>query len=209
MERFVGLDFGTTNSSLAVRKPGEREPSLTRFADGRGGTTSTFRSVLYFEEDHVNGRLELRSLAGPEAIERYRAQATGNTRLIQSLKSYLASSLFTSTAVFGRPHTLEDLVTQILRGIRRGAVDALGPVDAPVRGLKNRLELERRWHVEPSEDGWLRIRFASRGIGLEGDGQALSVSMDRFLMGDAAQSDRTQEHSGRDGEKFLESHHKP
>ncbi len=134
MERFVGLDFGTTNSSLAVRKPGEREPTLTRFADGRGGTTSTFRSVLYFEEDHVNGRLELRSLAGPEAIERYRAQATGNTRLIQSLKSYLASSLFTSTAVFGRPHTLEDLVTQILRGIRRGAVDALGPVDAPVRG---------------------------------------------------------------------------
>jgi hypothetical chaperone protein len=134
MERFVGLDFGTTNSSLAVLQRGARQPSLARFDDARGGHTTTFRSVLYFEEDTVNGRADLRSLAGPQAIARYLAQPTGNTRLIQSLKSYLASSLFTSTSVFGRAHTLEDLVTQILRGIRRGAVDALGPPDAPVRG---------------------------------------------------------------------------
>ncbi len=134
MERFVGLDFGTTNSSLAVLSRGRGAPSLVRFADGRGGATTTFRSVLFFEEDVVNGRAGLRSCAGPEAIERYLGHASGNARLIQSLKSYLASSLFTSTSVFGRAHTLEDLVTQILRGIRRGAVDALGPPDAVVRG---------------------------------------------------------------------------
>lgn len=134
MERFVGLDFGTTNSSVAVLSRGDRDPSLVRFDDARGGHTTTFRSVLYFEEDLVNGRVDLRSLAGPAAIARYLAQPTGNTRLIQSLKSYLASSLFTSTSVFGRTHTLEDLVTQILRGIRRGAVDALGSIDEPVRG---------------------------------------------------------------------------
>jgi hypothetical chaperone protein len=135
MERFVGLDFGTTNSSLAVLSRGDSTPALARFDDARGGHTTTFRSVLYFEEDVINGRAGLRSLAGPEAIARYLTRPTGNTRLIQSLKSYLASSLFTSTSVFGRPHTLEDLVTQILRGIRRGAVDALGPPDAPIRGV--------------------------------------------------------------------------
>ncbi len=132
--RFVGLDFGTTNSALALLDGGARDPSLVRFADGVGGETATFRSVLYFEEDHVDGRAVLTSLAGPEAITRYLASNGGNVRLIQSLKSYLASSLFTSTSVFGRTHTLEDLITLILRGIRRGAVSSLGPVDAPVRG---------------------------------------------------------------------------
>lgn len=135
MERFIGLDFGTTNSSLAVLSPGDTEPSLVRFDDAKGGRTTTFRSVLYFEEDVIDGRAALRTLAGPEAIARHLAQPTGNTRLIQSLKSYLASSLFTSTSVFGRAHTLEDLVTQILRGIRRGAVDALGPAAETVRGV--------------------------------------------------------------------------
>jgi len=35
------------------------------------------------------------------------------------------------------------------------------------------------------------------------------VPMHRFLMGDAAQSDSAEEHSGHDGEKSSESHHKP
>lgn len=127
MGRFVGLDFGTTNSSLAHCAHAGEAPTLVRFADGRGGATSTFRSVLLFEEDRVGLRAELRTLAGPEAIERYLARGGGyGARLIQSLKSYLASGLFTSTSVFGQTWTLEDLVTAILRGIRRGAADALG-----------------------------------------------------------------------------------
>ena len=42
-----------------------------------------------------------------------------------------------------------------------------GPRGEPTKRAEERLEHERRWHVEPAEDGWLRIRFASRGIGLE------------------------------------------
>jgi len=55
------------------------------------------------------------------------------------------------------------------------------------------------------------IEGPGRGIGLEGDGQALLVPMDRSLMGDqgAAQSHSSQEHSGRDEEKSSESHHNP
>ena len=53
------------------------------------------------------------------------------------------------------------------------------------------------------------IEGPGRGIGFEGDGQALSVSMDRFLMGDAAQTSEAQEHSGRNGEKSSERHHSP
>ena len=54
------------------------------------------------------------------------------------------------------------------------------------------------------------IEGPGRGIGLEGDGQALLVPMDSFLMGDqgtAAQTAEAQEHSGRNGEKCSERHH--
>ena len=53
------------------------------------------------------------------------------------------------------------------------------------------------------------IECSGRGIGLEGDGQALFVGVDGFLMGDAAQTAEAQEHSGRNGEKSSERHHSP
>src|SRR4030095_2695715 len=41
----IGLDFGTTNSAIAVAAPG-KAPRLATFPDD-GGRTATFRSVLY------------------------------------------------------------------------------------------------------------------------------------------------------------------
>ncbi len=125
----IGLDFGTTNSSLALAREGGA--SLVAFPDGRGGRTHTFRSVLYFDELRHGHRRELVALAGPTAIARY--LDTGSGRLIQSLKSWLASALFTSTSVYGRTWSLEDLVTLVLRGIREGAAEALGDPGAPLR----------------------------------------------------------------------------
>ena len=43
----IGLDFGTTNSAIAVAG-GDGPPRLARFADGAGGT-ATFRSLLYVD----------------------------------------------------------------------------------------------------------------------------------------------------------------
>lgn len=123
MERFCGLDFGTTNSALALA-PAKGPAALAEFSTGAGGRTSTFRSVLFFEAQE---RGVIDTVGGPEAIARYLGSHSGG-RLIQSLKSYLASRLFESTRVFGRTYTLEELVAVLLRSIRGGAERSLGPI---------------------------------------------------------------------------------
>ena len=46
MEPVIGLDFGTTNSAIAVADS-NRQARLATFADGPE-TTNYFRSILYF-----------------------------------------------------------------------------------------------------------------------------------------------------------------
>ena len=116
MRTGIGLDFGTTNSSIAVARP-DRSSEAVLFSSGTG-KTETYRSVLYFEPKSP-------ASTGPAAIERYLA-ADEKGRLIQSLKSFLASRLFTSTNVFGRQYTLEDLITIILRDLRTQAEAQIG-----------------------------------------------------------------------------------
>ncbi len=113
----VGLDFGTTNSAIAVVGE-DGAPRLARF---RLGTemTSTFRSILYFEREERPGR-PLLAFAGPRAIERY-LDAEGPGRLIQSIKSFLAARDFSSTDVLGSTYRLEGLIEVILRELRRAA----------------------------------------------------------------------------------------
>src|SRR6266516_5449156 len=114
MRTCIGLDFGTTNSSIAIAH--EDRSSEAIFFQAGAGKTTTYRSVLYFEP---------RAPASTGPIERYLA-ADEKGRLIQSLKSFLASRLFTSTNVFGRQYTLEDLITIILRDLRVQAETQLG-----------------------------------------------------------------------------------
>ena len=122
MRRGFGLDFGTTNSSVAVAESGKgAETALFRYS---GGETDTYRSVLYFEP-------RTPALSGPRAIERYLG-ADEKGRLIQSLKSFLASRLFTSTSVFGRQYSLEDLIAIILRDLRKQAEEQFGTFDGSV-----------------------------------------------------------------------------
>ena len=114
----VGIDFGTTNSTVA-----------RAFSDGRvelaafpttGGETFSFRSVLYLEQVKQGGRSHIHTRAGPAAIEHYLG-AENKGRLIQSLKSYLADRGLTGTAVFGRHRTLQDLISRMLADLRRHA----------------------------------------------------------------------------------------
>ena len=91
--RAVGLDFGTTNSAIAVVGD-DGVPRLARFPDAeRGADTETFRSILFFEAPEETGGTEASVAVGNDAIRRYLA-AGGNGRLVQSLKSFLADKSF-------------------------------------------------------------------------------------------------------------------
>jgi hypothetical chaperone protein len=114
----IGIDFGTTNSSVALANAGRNADAvdLVRFPR-RGGETESFRSVLYLERMREAGRIGTSIFSGPAAIEHY-LDAEKKGRLIQSLKSYLSSSNLTSTEILGRAYRFDDLIARILTDLR-------------------------------------------------------------------------------------------
>ncbi|WP_263354022.1 Hsp70 family protein [Acidicapsa acidisoli] len=118
----IGIDFGTTNSSVALARGGQIE--LVRFAR-RSGETESFRSVLYLERVRQDGHLRIGSWTGPTAIEHY-LDAEKKGRLIQSLKSYLSSSNLTGTEILGRHFSFENLISRILTDLRLNAERQFG-----------------------------------------------------------------------------------
>ncbi len=125
MPRAIGVDFGTTNSALAVVDDGT-EPELAQFS-WSGGDSPTFRSILYFERDDDD---RVVSVAGPRAIDRYLA-ALDVGRLVQSLKSFLPTRDFVATTVMGDAWRLEALIGRLLMQLREGAEERFGPLDGP------------------------------------------------------------------------------
>ena len=126
----VGIDFGTTNSAIAI-------------ADGEGVRlvplqgAPHWRTVLYFEPSHA-------LTAGAPAIARY-LETEGEGRLVQSIKSHLASAAFKHTFIFGRRWTLDDMIAAYIRQLRAAAPFELGKravVGRPVR----------YWGAEDDED---------------------------------------------------------
>lgn len=106
-----GLDFGTSNSALALPS-GE----VLRL-DATATQPRLFRTVLFFPEDSAE------VLAGNEAIERYLDDNAG--RFIQSMKTWLPSSSFTRTQLRGRTLSLEELIAVFLRRVRTVAAGLL------------------------------------------------------------------------------------
>ena len=123
MSPVIGLDFGTTNSAIAVADAATGA-TLARFGDG-SNTTASFRSILYFPPKDRSATVKAETKAGPEAISSYLDDDTKG-RLILSVKSYLGSSLFTSTQINGRYYTLEDLIAIILRRLRTSVIEQFG-----------------------------------------------------------------------------------
>ena len=160
-DRVVGLDFGTTNSAIAVAGADHRA-SLASFGDATSRSTS-FRSILYFPAKERNQPVKAETQAGPDAINAY-LEADTKGRLILSIKSYLASDLFTTTTINGRPYTLEDLISLILRRLRTAVVDQFGVeaasvvIGRPVRFAGAEKEADERLALE-------RLRVAAELAG--------------------------------------------
>jgi hypothetical chaperone protein len=82
----AGIDFGTTNSSVALAN-GNSRVELASFTFS-GTETLSSRSVLYFEQvKSATGIKRTQTWSGPSAIERY-LDSDERGRLIQSLKSH-------------------------------------------------------------------------------------------------------------------------
>jgi hypothetical chaperone protein len=127
--RTVGLDFGTTNSALAVVET-NGTVQLATFQDN-GQVSTTFRSVLYFLHPEEDDYGDPHVVAGPQAIRSYlRADPKG--RFMQSIKSFLASRLFERTHVFTHMYTLEELIAIIVRALRTAAEAQFGSLGTAV-----------------------------------------------------------------------------
>ncbi|MDR7058459.1 MULTISPECIES: Hsp70 family protein [unclassified Sphingopyxis] len=115
----LGLDFGTTNSVVAL-------------ADGQGGTElvafgdagdAVFRSALCFWEEE-RGWNGIAHEAGPWAIDEY-LQSPLDSRFIQSFKSVAASPLFERAMIFNKPFRFEDMGRLFLQRLVAHAGGAL------------------------------------------------------------------------------------
>jgi hypothetical chaperone protein len=126
----VGIDFGTTNSAIAIA-----QDDGVQLVPLRGDPV--WRTVLYFEP---GGGLT----AGAPAIERYLA-TEGEGRLVQSIKSHLASGSFSKTQIFGRRWALDDMIAAYLRQLRAAA-----PFDLGSRAVVGRPV--RYWGAESADD---------------------------------------------------------
>jgi hypothetical chaperone protein len=82
--------------------------------------------------------------AGSPAIARY-LETEGEGRLVQSIKSHLASATFSRTTIFGRRWQLEDMIAAYLRQVR-----AASPIDLGNRAVVGRPV--RYWGAETAED---------------------------------------------------------
>lgn len=149
----IGVDFGTTNSVVAVRQPDGTVRTLAFPA--AGGMTDVFRTVLCFWQENA----ALRHAAGPHAVAAY-LDDPEDSRLIMSMKTYLAQPSFVQTLVHGRPFTLERLVSTFLRDLLQGGAAAGARIVAgrPVRFAGERAD-------DALGEARLRESFRQAGLG--------------------------------------------
>lgn len=163
MKKAIGLDFGTTNSTIAVAGS-EDDVRITQYAFD-GGITDTFRSILYFFHPHDPDVNHRKAVAGPEAISSYLV-AHPKGRLLQSLKSFLASTTFTHTDIYRSRYSLEDLITIIIRQLKARAESQFGElgnsvvVGRPARFSQAKDEAANQYALN-------RLRKALSGAGFE------------------------------------------
>jgi hypothetical chaperone protein len=168
MSTSLGIDFGTTNTVIALADAAG-PAHLAKFPAPEGELFA-FRSCLSFHAppEHPSERA---IAAGPWAIEAY-VEEPAETRFIQSFKSFAASESFTETQVLGRRYRFEDLLSTFLLKMRDyGRLDDLPsrvivgrPVTFAGASPKEDLALER-YEIAFRRMGFTEILYAYEPVG--------------------------------------------
>ena len=197
----VGIDFGTTNSSVALADA-DGGVRFAQFATPLGLTASS-RSLLYLQRETTAPGKPVRVWSGPEAISEYLRhdpfEDDVQGRLVQSLKSYIAARFFTGTEIFGRHYRVEDLLAKMLTDLRTRASEAFGmDVRCAVAGRPvwfvnadtedDNAFAEDRLRAAFLQAGWTDVRFALEPVAAAhnhaADTVTASVRGDLLLVGD-------------------------
>jgi hypothetical chaperone protein len=112
MARALGLDFGTTNTVLALADATGTATQSVPFVSP-AGETDTMRTALAFMKEGRSTQT-LRVEAGQAAIRLF-IDHPGDCRFLQSIKTFAASAAFQATFVHARRQTFEDLMEAFLR----------------------------------------------------------------------------------------------
>ena len=127
----IGLDFGTTNTVAGIVNARDKA-EMIQFGDG-DEAVSTFRSVVSFWREQDSG--SIRTEGGPWAIEHF-IEFPGETRFLQSFKTFAGSPLFDTTGIFGKRFRFEDILEAFFRTVLKHGGE-------PLRHLPKTLVLGR------------------------------------------------------------------
>ena len=110
----IGIDFGTTNTVLAICGA-DGAVQVQRFRHGNEDLEA-FRTALAFRRNPASVA-EPACEAGPWAIDSF-LDAPEDTRFLQSFKSFAASAAFSDTAIFSHRYRFEDLLAAFIDRVR-------------------------------------------------------------------------------------------
>ena len=166
----LGIDFGTTNTVLALADAAGPARLVTFPAPE--GELFAFRSCISFYAP-PEAPQDRQIAAGPWAIDAY-VEDPADTRFIQSFKSFAAQESFTETQILGRRYRFEDLLSTFLLKVRDYAGGALSglpdrvivgrPVTFAGGAPKESLALER-YEVAFKRMGVKEVLYAYEPVG--------------------------------------------
>lgn len=113
----IGIDFGTTNSVVALARPDGAV--TTRSYATQQGAVDAYRSALMFWREGRPPETRIIHASGPDALDMALGMTTEH-RFLQSLKTHLSSRAFQETRLFGRLYRLEDLIGVFLTDLSAG-----------------------------------------------------------------------------------------
>jgi hypothetical chaperone protein len=160
----AGIDFGTSNSAVAVSGAGGR--ANARFAEFSllGRPTTSFRSLLFFDVEEQLGSRPIDYSAGPEGIEAY-LEAYGEGRLIQSFKTHLTDQALGRTRIGPHACNLDELVVLFLRRLLERSEASLGrPLRRAVFGRPVRFAGAADEAANERAEARLRAAAAAAGV---------------------------------------------